>query len=183
MRDKNRGFSLIELIVVIAVMTVLTLGITMALSTVGNRKVRSAAEIVKSQLLYTQSQAMSKTLAYGQIVENKDGMYVFVQTGGTGDKQRVSEKKLYSSKEIEIYYKTNKDGAQSQGTKIDSKHPCTVTFRKSSGSLEPMVVFDENHKMSYQTGVYLDKIIVTSSNGKEVELKLFSKTGKIQIEE
>lgn len=182
MKQRNQGFSLIELVVVIAVMTVLTLGVLLSLSALTNQKVRTMAKTIKSQLQYTQNQAMSKSVAYGQILLDDEDNYVFVLFSGTGSAKKESRKKLGTSKEVNLYFKTNQDESGDRGTMIDKTHPCTLTFQKGSGALEPMVKMESHGGISYESGVYCEEILI-AANERQVKIKLYSKTGKMQIEE
>lgn len=182
MKQRNQGFSLIELVVVIAVMTVLTLGIGLSLSSLTNQKVHTTAESIKSRLQYTQNQAMSKTVAYGQIMLDEEDNYVFFVSSGTKSAKKESRKKLGTSKEMTLYFKTNKDVAEGKGVQIDRTHPCTLTFQKSSGALQPMVKLEEEGEISYESGVYCEEILIVSGERRE-KIKLYPKTGKMEIEE
>ncbi len=184
MKNDNKGFSLLELVVVITIMTILTVGITMSISAVTNKKAKAAIDEIKSELSYTQNLAMSKKLAYGQIVAKEDGYYYFDIVYGTND-IRTKEKKLYKTSDIQISYVTNQDAGNSEGTTVDSDHPCILSFVKTSGAFQPMLTVSdpENSPEAYslQDGVYCTKIVVTSENGYQQELELFSKTGKTRI--
>lgn len=182
-KTQNLGFSLIELVVIIAIMTTLTVGITLSLQSVLNRKVISTAEVIQSQLQYTQAQAMSKPIAYGEICLNADGTYQICLTYGTQGDLKTETRNLCSGREVDIYYKTNKDAAGSQGTKIDEAHPCVLSFAKSSGALQPMIALSDEGEISYHTGVYCSEICVKSEAGKQASLRLYDKTGKVIMEE
>lgn len=184
MKNDNRGFSLIELIVVITIMTILTVGIAMSISAVTNKKVKATVDEIKSELSYTQSLAMSKKMAYGEIVVKEDGYYYFDIVYGTNEMKK-KEEKLYKTSDIQISYVTNQDDGNSKGTTVDESHPCILSFVKSSGAFQPMLTVDdpinEPEVYSFREGVYCKKIIVTSKSGYSQELELFPNTGTTRI--
>ena len=186
MKRDNKGFSLIELVVVIAIMVIMTVGLTLSISSATNRKAKAAVDEIKSQLSYSQSLAMSKKIAYGQIVLDADGYYYFENVYGTKD-IKSTRKKLYKKDDITISYLTNKDGVGSSGTVVDEGHPCILSFVKTTGAFQPMLTVadpvNSPEVFVYQTGVYCQKIIVESDNGFRRELQLYSKTGKTSIVE
>lgn len=186
MKRDNSGFSLVELVVVIAIMVIMTVGVALSISSVTNQKTKSAADEIKTQLSYTQSLAMSKKMAYGQIIQEADGFYYFVTVYGTGN-IRSSKEKLYSGKEIQISYVTNKDTVGSAGTIVDEEHPCILSFVKTTGAFQPMLTVEDPENapenFAYQTDVYCEKIVVESKNGFRRELMLYPKTGKTSIVE
>ena len=182
---KDKGFSLIELVVVIAIMVILTLGISIGISALSNREAKEALQMIQGQLTYTQSYAMSKTIAYGEIEQRDDGYY-YVLTYGKGERRKISEKKLCSN-DCQILCKTTSEDA---GTPIDEEHPCILSFSKSSGSFLPMIDKVEGDAFVYKSktgenGIksdsYCEEILITRGNysGK---ITLYPKTGKCVVE-
>ncbi len=70
---KNSGFSLVELIVVVAVMAILTTLLSVTINVVFSQRVSSAASDTKSLLQAAQTVAMSKDNCYVSIKTNADG--------------------------------------------------------------------------------------------------------------
>lgn len=74
---RNEGLSLIELIVVIAIMGVLVSVVGISVTVVSRQKVSNAASDVRGEFQTAQTIAMSKDNCYMQIHENSDGDTVF----------------------------------------------------------------------------------------------------------
>lgn len=187
MKQTNEGFSLIELIVVIAIMTVLTLGLVMGLSSVFHMEEKTAVEIICGKLRYTQNSAMAKSFAYVSIEQGSDGYYISI-VEGRGDKQRQEHKKLCSL-ETKISYTTSMGSGQQV---IDETHPLRLTYQKTSGAFAPMIDrVEENDTftfVSYQdeggttrdcycTGITLER------DDRIRHIILYPKTGKCEQEQ
>ncbi len=173
---KKQGFSLIELIVVIAIMVVLTVGITLSLSTMFNWDAKGAVQKMESQIAYTQSLAMTKTFACGEILLADDS-YIYKTTYGLGTRQKIDAKKICSN-ETKIYY-CLEDGSWQM---IDESHPLRLSFQKSSGAFLPMIEsFDENGIFTYCTPEAYCKGIKVVRGDYVKELVLYPKTGKVKV--
>lgn len=83
--EKNRGLTLVELIVVIAVMGVVVSLVGISVSVVSRQKVGSAASDVKGQLQAAQTISMSKDNCYVDIRKNSNGDVIFT-TYSSADK-------------------------------------------------------------------------------------------------
>lgn len=183
--NENEGFSLIELVVVITIMIVLTTMATISISAMSNREAKEALQMLQGQLNSTQSYAMSKTIAYGEIELREDGYY-YVLTYGKGGHKKSSEAKL-CSKDCRMLYKT---ALEDVSIPIDGEHPCILSFSKSSGAFLPMIDGVEGDAFNYKfkTGengtksdVYCEEILIKRGDysGK---VKLYPKTGKFVVE-
>lgn len=183
----DKGFSLIELIVVIAIMTVLTVGTVMGMSSVFQMEYHTVAKNIVANLNYTQTAAMAKSLAYLTLTSEKDAYYITV-TEGKDDKQKTTRKKLCSRKN-EIYYTTSQ---KPEPQELKEGESLCLSYRKTSGASLPMILsVSEDGQFSFASyndadgttqDVYCTGIEVKREE-KTKKITIYPKTGKCQIEE
>lgn len=170
MKKKNQGFSLIELIVVIAIMTILTLGLTISLSSISNQKAKVAAKTIFSSLQYTQTAAMAKESAYLKIYCDADG-YCLEMAEGSADDLTTKVKKLGDGK-IAISYETGAGDKR----QIRADEPLYIRYDHVTGALLSLEETTEGGAL------YCQKITV-SKNNYEASITLVPQTGHAEMTE
>lgn len=152
MRGKDKGFSLVELIVVIAIMAVATTVSGYALSTISLANAKNCATEIKSKLEAVRMDATRNVEGDVQVVElySDDGS-VYLKVG-------TMEPKRIGNSNVKVVC----DGKELSTI----EEPVEFSFDKSSGA------FDE-------IGC---KTIVVSGASREYTLTLYAKTGKVKME-
>lgn len=159
MGQNQKGFSLVELIVVIAIMAVLgTVGV-LSFATVTGRQVTSCAKELESYIGQTRIQALSRKKAELKIFTRSDGVYVNLSVEGRDIKIGRSG--------LQVRYTTN------TGASVElSETECLVlTFDRSSGAF-----------CALAEGGYCKELIVENGHHSK-KLVLIPVTGKFYIEE
>jgi len=101
-RTRSKGFSLIELIIVLIIISLLTLLVTPSLTrTVRHMEVRSVAKKISSVLRFCRSNAVNKNKIY-QVHFDLEANQLSVLSGGEGGEPFVVEKSYPLPKEIQI---------------------------------------------------------------------------------
>lgn len=160
MRRDQRGFSLVELVVVIAVMAVLgTVGV-LSFAMVSGRQVTSCTEEVESYINQTKMQALSRASAELEIFVKSDGVYVNLSVEGRDVKVGKAG--------IQVKYKT--DGG-TEVTLSDSER-LVLSFDRSSGAFSTL-----------NGGSAYCKEITIESGSHSGKIILIPQTGKFYIEE
>lgn len=166
---RNKGFSLIELMVVIAVMAVLTGLAGVGFGVVTGAKIKTASKEVKSALLDVRTTTMGK-----------EGDYVAVLVDD-GDKKMVRVGKLdtsgkfLSSRDVELDKSITVTANFSSGTKTMDASGFVFSFKKSTGSFEAC-------KTLSGTSLGTCKSITLVRGSRTYTLKLAQATGKVTIE-
>lgn len=168
---RNEGFSLVELIVVIAIMAVVVGGVTLSVSVLANRKVSKCAD----EIVSTMERARVLTLGKAQndvecIIYDDGGVYKakVIQGGNTVSDRKIGESPI----EIKVYFD---GGAEVPLSGVSGKSPASaeaglhVIFDRASGAF----VADVN-----VNGHYCTKIEVTNGTRK-IDILTVGKTGKI----
>lgn len=156
---KNQGLSLIELVVVIAIMSILVGLIGVSVSVLSRQKVSSAASDVKGLLQTAQTIAMSKKNCYVKISQESQGVVFATYSYTKADK---SDQKLIDKVTISdnITVKVKAAGASSFSS-ISSA--VEIKYKRESGSFTTDTI----------------DAIQFSKGTKSVELKLTKLTGKV----
>jgi prepilin-type N-terminal cleavage/methylation domain-containing protein len=162
----NRGFSLIELIVVMALMVVFTASVLSISGIMNGRQAKQCRDELVSKLDGVRATTMGKRTATATIQKETKGYSLVVKTvvdSSTTDKTY----KLDSSK-VTLYYSVNTDGSDRQ--EITSN--LTVEFDRASGALKAL-----------SGGTTYIRHIYAEQNGKVYGIRLYPETGKIQKED
>jgi prepilin-type N-terminal cleavage/methylation domain-containing protein len=126
----NKGFSLVELIVVMAIMVIVSTGIVTILLSLSDYKCKAGAETICTYLNNTKSEALAKQSAYMNIeLDTTDGNYYV-----TTSKNPTYDKDSKLGKNIVISYDTN----FSTGIAVDSTHSIILTYSRGSGAFQYM---------------------------------------------
>lgn len=186
MKKNNKGLSLVELIVVIAIMAVLVGMLALSLSILTGAQAKQAAEKISSQLNEAKTGSMSRyqqtlTLKY----ETKNELAGFPSDGFYAEKSYLDMKKDLTTKEvgkesrrvgskqvqITIYY-TNASGTQSYDL-TTTGGDVIISYDRTSGALKPIT----NAASSLGSDAVLQSI-TCKSGLKTYEIEFTPQTGK-----
>ncbi|WP_455721962.1 pilus assembly FimT family protein [Agathobacter sp.] len=175
MVNRNKGFSLVELIVVIAIMAILTTAAAMSIASIFGVAVKQCARDIKSSINDTRVSTMGKDQVILTIKKgNSDGSsdaYYCITTEKDGFGNATTEESRVGRSNLDItYILTDDSGNNSAEQKLDATHPITIEFNRGSGSL----------KLG-SDGKYCTQIRI-KKNSTEKILKLYPETGKVSME-
>ena len=172
-KTDNKGFSLVELIVVIAIMAVLTTAAAMSISSILGVAVKQCARDIKSSINDTRVSTMGKdqvilTIQKGNSAGTSDAYYcITTETDGLGNV--TTEESRVGRNNLDITYVLTDDSGNTSEQTLDASHPVTIEFNRGSGSLK----LGSNGKYCTQ--------ITIKKNSTEKILKLYPETGKVSM--
>lgn len=190
MNKKNGGYSLVELIIVIAIMAVLTGVAIIGINSVSGMKAKSCAEQILSYMNETKTNALgfdgSKLKLYRESDSTKVdvGTYVYSYSidPGTGKEVR-SLTALSSSTNVVGEKVVNVKVKLTDGNEYDLEtYDVYVGFNRSSGAFTPVEV-NQGATVVYSSAdkKYIEEIKVTQ-NANTYTIKCVHQTGKFGID-
>lgn len=167
----NRGFSLVELIVVIAVVAILAAGTAYGVVNLTSWRVDECVKGIDAALNETSINAMSRENCYLTLFQKSNGNY-YVQVSGK------QEEKLGSDALTITYTVSN----GTTGT-ISASQSLMITYDRSSGAFMPIITgVDGGGNLSFGTG-YCTSITVSIGGSRAQTIKLSKDTGKHYMED
>lgn len=165
----NKGFSLVEMLVVIAIMAILASVSVSAMGYLMRGDIKKAAKTLYSEIASNRTYAMAKQGDWLFSVDNSSGVFVLssmnTTSGGTITYSEETLSNRVSSIEVMIY---SADGSViSDYTALN-----TISFKKSTGAV------NEINGASVNYGGFADIKISISTSG--MVLRLYFLTGKIE---
>ena len=175
----NKGFSLIELIVIIAIMGVLVGGASLGIGLVFSKDAMKCATRLNDSIYDARANSMYKAGEFKLIIDNKDG--VNVATISQTDLTPATSDTVYldgedSSKKTTISARFVTEAVPA-GTAISL--PVSVTFDKAKGNVYSVVDADG---MTYGDGIIVFDITPLRGN-RTAKVQLVTTTGKHTIGE
>ena len=182
MKNKNQGFSLVELIVVIGIMAVMIGIVGFSLSFLFSTEAKQAVQKVSGQLNETKTGAMSRydeemTLSYKTkdtaAAIPSDGYYVkrenwtIMNTTNLDKKSMGTEIRKVASKKVVITVCYD----ASSSIELGETHSLTISYDRASGALENAIL-DGNpitlSEIKFKSGLKEYSIAFTPETGKHV---------------
>lgn len=158
MRQDQKGFSLVELIVVIAIMAIVTtVGLT-SFSLVTGQQVKSCTANIEGYIGQTRMQALSRDSGSLMLEVLDNGVFATLSSG---------ENVKVGSSGITISYSSD-DGSE---VTLGEGDTLSLSFDRSSGAFSPLA----------ETGAYCTEIRVQGS-GRLMRIVLIPRTGKFYVE-
>ncbi len=162
---RNQGYSLVELIVVIAIMAVLTGTLAISVSAIGGFKAKECAKNIQSYINKTRVNTMGKNSVVLHLYKGADGaFYAQTITNGTADAAQVIGKKT-----VTVRYTDGDD--LSAASELDDTG-VYIQFDRSSGAMQLPAV---------GPSIYVHKISV-SQGSRTYVLTIYKETGKVVSE-
>lgn len=175
--QNNKGYSLVELIVVIAIMAALTGTVVYTISLIMSSDAKGCAHSLVSALADTKVNAMGREGAYLELKRDADGNIwctQYVNKGGiwdiSGQAQIIGTRRTFIS-----YFADGQELTNGGGTALtESSDPLYISFDRSSGS------YREGNGPSGITYKYYAGFEIVGGS-KDYLVKLHKLTGKTEI--
>lgn len=140
-KNNNRGFSLVELIVVVAIGAILIGASILSIASISGTAAKQCARNIESILNKTKVTTMGKDTAVIELRKgDSDGAYYYEVTvkNGKVDKNGKEDKTVETKKigrsNLEIRYSTNASTPFEEASKLDVSNPIKIEFDRSSGA-------------------------------------------------
>lgn len=137
MKKNNKGFSLIEVIVVVAVMAILAGGIVVMLN-LSSRQLNNAVSEIYAEIGDAKTLAMSKG-DYALMIFVQDGKYYTQKVKESDGTVAEQAKPLMSASKFVIFAKNSAGGTIT----IDSANPGYIRFNRASGAFAEDFTYTE----------------------------------------
>ena len=154
MKKDNKGFSLVELIVVIALLAVVALAVITYAGMLGGGNAKKCANGLKSSLSQTKVCAMSRTSASMTVYADDKGVYVKSMQGSTEKVEKIGN----AGTKVEYRTVRNSDSFTTVGT--TAANGVKIEFDRASGACKKMASGDYCYGFKVTTGqtVYIVNI-------------------------
>lgn len=166
----NKGFSLVEMLIVIGVMAILTGIVATSVALVNNANVSRAAKTFESLLNQSRTQSMAKGSDAGKLTITKENGKVYGQIG-------TGEKELICSRNIDVYFNAYNNGTSytirdyTDGAKMADGDVRVIRFATSGVAVKNSTVVPVEDTKEFC------KLIFAHGNRK-AEVTLYRETGK-----
>jgi prepilin-type N-terminal cleavage/methylation domain-containing protein len=174
LRRNQRGISLIELVVVIALMGILIGGLAISFGLVKSGNVKKSSQYIVDGLLDTQTNTLSIDATWIGEIENKNETYYFnvIKDGAIINTLNIGSK-------VQISFQ---DDAGEKNTLV-SGNKLHITYTRGSGKFDTIEMNNGEGAWTslIKTGSLKGTILV-DGNGKQYKLILWYKTGKLTKE-
>lgn len=166
MKD-NKGFSLVELIVVIAIMSILTGVSVLSIRSAIGTYVKQCTANIESQINNARHMTMAKNKVSLKIYVDSSGAYYadmeVYATDSSTTPESVTTKKLGRSS-VDVSFTTDSSMADGTFKKVDSSNPIIIEFDRSSGALKDQTNCVKQIKISQ--GAHTKRITIFPETGK-----------------
>ena len=174
----NKGFSLVELIVVVAIMAIMGSFIFFSFGLLTGQDARKCANNISTVLDKEKNYALTKSAevdCYVEIILTDDGYYAKYYApdkaiGGTA--VLIEEQELGKKSVIVSCYKDNGGGSPTLVGTVTNSNPLRITYNRVSGAIKEMSL----------NGVTEDINIIQIDKGRTYKIELFTATGKHTLE-
>ncbi len=166
-QGRNKGFTLVEMMVVIAIAALLTVAAGFSYSIVSNADVRKAAETLATSIREARTVCMSNGMEAGTICIYKENGSLYAQIGGVdGEITKICN----SLVDVEVMY-TNDYTVQTGGNLMADGDKTELAFT-ASGVLKTA---------GYGVDVFPNNKFFLTRGKKKYEVFVYIETGKIQV--
>lgn len=176
-RKENKGFSTIELIVVIAIMAVLVAAGATFTGLIPASRMKECVKETTSMIEKTRTNAMSYGGAELSIYRDEDGIVAKMTVSKTinGADKPTTEEKTVGVSAIAVYYRLGDNGEWTELTAAEADKGLIITFDRASGAFGTTTV-NGTVQTEKCTGIRFTYGSRTST------LKLITLTGKVTTE-
>lgn len=140
MKKKNNGFTLVEIIVVVSIMTILLGVMSLSLNAILGFRVQRAANSIGAALDKTKVEAMSRLVGEMKLEKTKDGTYIsyYLHRGGKGEIREEDREKIAPVKTQISYQTTSKNGTVSEECSLGIGDSMILTYDRETGGFRPI---------------------------------------------
>lgn len=183
-KSKNQGYSLVEMVVVIAIMAIVVTTAGLSISLVSGRKVKKCADEIVSTIERTRVLSLGKDQGQVEFILSQDSSgdyHVRIYQGSNASDEPVQDR-VVGKDPIEIKVSFS-DGTEATLGSISGNTPHAIhaategglrlIFNRASGAFEK-----GTNAVGGDVKTYCDKITVTGS-GRTIEITTVGPTGKI----
>ena len=197
---KNKGFTLVEMIVVVSIFAILLGILVPSLNSILGFRVQRATDSIAAALDQTKIEASSRLVGALKLEKRTDGYYIsyILDRGKVDGKDNIkvneNEEKIAPSKTFISYYVKGDSTERS----ITEGNPIVLTYDRSSGAFLPLmkadgwesesfdVLWHVQHEDSYLKSMQLDENqycskIVVKGGSRTRTITLIPETGKYTI--
>lgn len=169
----NKGFSLLEMIIVIAILAVVASVSFVGLGYLYSTNIKSSVKKINSSLLKTQNYTMAKSNGgrdvYMRINQASDGNYYIEYWRVSGETRvKIQDDEKIGKKNLTVT--CHKDDGSTATVSVGS--PVDVYFNRSTGGLLPITAGGD---------VYWSKIEITANGANRCTVTISKVTGKTEV--
>ncbi|MGN1225760.1 MAG: type II secretion system protein [Candidatus Cryptobacteroides sp.] len=166
MKKDNRGISLVEMIIVIAIMAVVSGGLAIGIGSALSKPAEECASKITDSLKNARISTMGKKTVELELYSASDGIYLKEKITGTGGTS--TEKKIkIGQKGVDVTYQYS--GESTYNSLGGESAPLKLSYNRATGGFNESVV-----------GKYCQYIKVKKGS-REYTLELYNLTGKVEV--
>lgn len=169
MKKDNRGFSLVELIIVLAIMAALTGATFIGIGMISGKPAEECASKIFSNIQANRTTAMGKYSASVSFYRGTDGIYVVEEVNGTqGTPVKIGDAG------VNVQYRVTGDSADAWRNLGSSSDALVISYNRSTGAFKDLEAMGLDDKYCLE--------IKCSKANKTKTIILYHLTGKISMD-